>query len=94
LLINVGTSFKQSYRDQLEGTPGPGAYTVNNVSNQKSKLIGYKWDNSKRSDLVAKCSADKLGPGSYNVVKDKYQSTQALAKSSMVSTNLYKTAKF
>ena len=79
LLINVGNSFKQTYKKQYDATPGPGAYDLAKkyLSNNKSKVLSYKRDSTKRSNAA---NSQSLGPAHYNLLKKipKYQTASKL----------------
>ena len=52
LLINVGNSFKQTYPERFEASPGPGAYEIDNGYLQrknKDPTVRFDRDTSKRS---------------------------------------------
>lgn len=69
-LINVGNSFKESYQQQHNSTPGPGAYEIaQSYLTQKknqSRVLRYDKDNSKRSQPERKALQPRVGPGSYS----------------------------
>lgn len=74
LLINVGNSFKHTYPERFDSSPGPGAYDIGNdylKRKNKDPTVPFNRDQSKRSNIQNK-SAAAVGPGSYNL--DKHQS--------------------
>jgi hypothetical protein len=50
LLVNVGNSFKETYKDQYNSTPGPGTYET--AMSYIKKNIGTKISKTKRADFV------------------------------------------
>lgn len=72
LLINVGNSFKQTYPEKFDSSPGPGAYEVANEylkHKNKNPTVRFDRDTSKRSELQRPGPASFVGPGSYNAGK-------------------------
>lgn len=65
-LVNVGNSFKQTFKEYFDQTPGPGAYEIAQMhlkGQKNSKVLSYQRDASRRSDQV---TYSKVGPGTYN----------------------------
>ena len=73
-MINVGNSFKHTYPERFDSSPGPGAYEIaNDYLKRKNKdpTVPFDRDQSKRT-AIKHFSAAVVGPGSYNL--DKYKS--------------------
>lgn len=73
LLINVGNSFKHTYPEKFDSSPGPGAYEIaNDYLKRKNKdpTVRFDKDSSRRSNLEITNTATAVGPGSYNLDRD------------------------
>ena len=72
LLVNVGNSFKHTYPEKFDSSPGPGAYEIaSDLLKHKNKdpTVRFDKDASRRSNIQPVKMATVVGPGSYNLDK-------------------------